>query len=52
MGHWGGTVIVFTAFVAFIGALGHWGIGAGCVCNIYNGGTVQARTERTMQLRN
>jgi len=21
MGHWGGTVIVFTAFVAFIGAL-------------------------------
>ena len=49
MGPWGWTVIVFTAFVAFIG---HWGIGAGCVCNIYNGGTVQARTKRTTQMRN
>ena len=49
MGVWGGTVIAFTAFVSFI--MGHWDIGAGCVCNIknYNGGTVQARTKGTTQ---
>ena len=45
MGHWGGggAVKAFTAFVAFIGALEK----DNYVCNIYNGGKVQARTKRT-----
>ena len=45
MGHWGGGGGSSYSFYSFCSI--HWGIGEGYVCNIYNGGKVQARTKRT-----